>query len=194
MNVVEIFYSLQGEGANMGKPAVFIRLAGCNLQCSFCDTEWKKGVEISVKEILHEVRKYPSKTLIWTGGEPTLQLDDEILTSFLGFYNCIETNGTNPVPKGIDYISCSPKVELNILKKNFNFVDELRFPVQENDVLPLISELPKAKNYFLSPIFENKDFKNNKINAKNISFCINFIKKNPCWRLSFQAHKFLEIE
>ncbi|MDR1544831.1 MAG: 7-carboxy-7-deazaguanine synthase QueE [Prevotellaceae bacterium] len=195
LSVVEIFYSLQGEGANMGKPAVFIRLAGCNLNCSFCDTEWKNGTEMSVEEILLEVRKYPSKMLIWTGGEPTLQLDDDVLASFSDFYNCIETNGTNPVPKGMDYIACSPKVSCKILQKNFVFVNEFRFPVQKNDVLPAISELPKAENYIVSPIFSKKIKGGiDKKNAENLTFCIDFVKRNPEWRLSFQSHKLLEIE
>ncbi|MDR0829321.1 MAG: 7-carboxy-7-deazaguanine synthase QueE [Prevotellaceae bacterium] len=193
MNVVEIFYSLQGEGANMGKAAVFIRLAGCNFNCDFCDTEWKNGVEMTIEEILHEVKKYPSKMLIWTGGEPTLQLNDEILASFSDFYNCIETNGSKLVPKKIDYISCSPKVSPQTLRKNFDFVDELRFPVKKNDALPEISELPNAKNYFVSPIFYENNFENDKKNAENINFCINFVKSHPKWQLSFQSHKFLKI-
>ncbi|MDR3326714.1 MAG: 7-carboxy-7-deazaguanine synthase QueE [Prevotellaceae bacterium] len=191
MRVVEIFYSLQGEGANTGKPAVFVRLAGCNLDCSYCDTDWKSGKEMSVEEILLEIKKYPSKMVIWTGGEPTLQLTDEWLSHFSEFYNCIETNGTNSVPSGIDYISCSPKVSVEVLRKNFSKVNEFRFPVKKGYILPDINDLPRADNYFLSPIFEGNDLLQNKKNAENLEFCVNFIKENPTWILSFQSHKFL---
>jgi organic radical activating enzyme len=193
IRVVEIFYSLQGEGANTGKPAVFVRLAGCNLGCSYCDTDWKFGKEMSVAEILSEIKKYPSKMVIWTGGEPTLQLTDECLSHFSDFYNCIETNGTNPVPSRIDYISCSPKVSAEVLRKNFGKVNEFRFPIKEGCILPNINDLPKADNYFLSPIFEGNDLLQNKKNAENLKFCIDFIRENPMWRLSFQSHKFLEF-
>ena len=192
MKIVEIFYSLQGEGANVGKPAIFIRLAGCNLNCWFCDTNWQNGIEMSVEEILQKIEKFPTKMIIWTGGEPTLQLNDKILSHFTHYYNCIETNGTNPVPSKIDYISCSPKVNAEILRKNFNFVNEFRFPFCKDDTLPKIDVLPKADNYFLSPIFTEKDLSDKK-NMENIISCINFVKQNPQWRLSFQTHKFLNI-
>jgi len=221
MKVVEIFYSLQGEGANAGKPAIFVRLAGCNQNCWFCDTNWQNGVEMSVAEILQEIEKFPAKMIIWTGGEPTLQLNNEILSHFTHYYNCIETNGTNPVPSKIDYISCSPKVDVEILQKNFVFVNEFRFPYSiltaestENtqrknsafsahspyslrlsceNILPKIDDLPKADNYFLSPILLGNDVFDKK-NAENINSCINFIKQNPQWRLSFQTHKLLNFQ
>jgi organic radical activating enzyme len=194
LKIVEIFYSLQGEGANTGKPAVFIRLAGCNLNCAYCDTFWQDGTEMSIVQILAEVRKYPSKTLIWTGGEPTLQLTAETLTHFADFYDCIETNGTNSVPSGIHYIACSPKTGIEHLKANFKRVNEWRFPIQKGDKLPNINDLPPADNYFVSPIFEGNNLLANKKNAENMLFCIDFVKQNPMWRLSFQTHKFLDIE
>ena len=110
LNVVEIFKSIQGEGATAGRSAVFVRLACCNMSCWYCDTNWSESREMTVSEVLVEVNKlsskddYPDNLLIWTGGEPTLQLTDEILESFEDYYNCIETNGTNPVPGKIEYI------------------------------------------------------------------------------------------
>ena len=192
MKIKEIFYSLQGEGANIGKPAVFIRLADCNLNCQYCDTDWKNGVEMSVSEILQEIKQFPAKMIIWTGGEPTLQLNNEILAHFTYYYNCIETNGTNLVPSKIDYIACSPKVSVNILHKNFAFVNEFRFPFVAGEVLPKISDLPNANNYFLSPILIGNDVFDKK-NTENIISCINYVKQNPQWRLSFQTHKYLNI-
>jgi len=194
MKVAEIFYSLQGEGANMGKPAIFIRLAGCNKDCWFCDTNWKNGIEMSIEEILQKIEKYPAKMIIWTGGEPTLQLSNEILHHFTHYYNCIETNGTNPVPSKIDYIACSPKVDVEVLHKNFDFVNEFRFPYYKEieNTLPKIADLPKADNYFLSPILFGNDIFAKK-NRENVISSIDFIKKNPQWRLSVQTHKLLNF-
>ena len=93
----EIFYSLQGEGYHTGTPAVFIRFSGCNLKCSFCDTRHEEGVLMSDDEIIAEVRKYPAVTVILTGGEPSLWIDEIFIDCLhqAGKYVCIETNGTN---------------------------------------------------------------------------------------------------
>lgn len=199
LKVVEIFHSIQGEGANVGKSAVFVRLSDCNKDCWFCDTDWSKGDEMTVSQILEEVKKhskaedYPNNLIIWTGGEPTLQLTDEVLAYFDEYYNCIETNGTNPVPSRIQYISCSPKVKPEILRKNFKKVNEFRYPIGMGDMVPDISELPPADNYFVSPIFLGEEKKRFELVDENIQFSINFVKNNPKWRLSLQIHKFLNI-
>jgi organic radical activating enzyme len=199
LNVVEIFKSIQGEGANVGRSAVFVRLACCNLACWYCDTEWNKSIKMSVLDVLSEIKRlsnqdnFSNTLLIWTGGEPTLQLTDEILDYFQEFYNCIETNGTNPVPKKIKYISCSPKVTPFVLRKNFTYVNEFRYPLQVGEILPDISELPKADNYFVSPVFLGEEKKRFEQNIENINYSINFINNNPQWRLSVQLHKLLNI-
>jgi 7-carboxy-7-deazaguanine synthase len=194
LKVVEIFNSIQGEGANVGRSATFIRLSNCNKNCSFCDTDWDKGTEMTVEEVLAEVQKYSSNMIIWTGGEPTLQLTSEILSHFKNYYQAIETNGTNPVPAGIDYISCSPKVETEILNRNFQSVGEFRFPVVAGDEIPSIDELPKASNYFLSPIFDGEVKKRLEINRKNLDYCLSVIEQDPRWRLSVQLHKLLNVQ
>ena len=199
LKVVEIFQSIQGEGANVGRSAVFVRLANCNKDCWYCDTDWSKGEEMSVLEILKEVKKlskpddYPNNLIIWTGGEPTLQLTDEVLEHFCDYYNCIETNGTNPVPSRIQYISCSPKVKPDILRKNFSRVNEFRYPIGVGDLLPDISELPDSDNYFVSPIFLGEPKKRFQMDDENIKYSLDFVRKNPKWRLSIQLHKFLNI-
>ena len=199
LNVVEIFKSIQGEGANVGRAAVFVRLGGCNLACWYCDTDWSESSKMTVSEIRKEVNKltdtkeFPKSLLIWTGGEPTIQLTDEILESFRDYTNCIETNGTNPVPVGIDYISCSPKVSPEVLRRNFTHVQEFRYPIEAGDTLPDISELPLADNYFLSPIFLGEEKKRFHQIDENITYSIDYIKKNPQWRLSLQLHKLLNI-
>ena len=113
MRVNEIFYSIQGEGHYTGTPAVFVRLAGCNLNCWFCDTEFHSFTEMSEDEIVAEASQYPSRYMVITGGEPTLQLTASLTSKLhaIGFYIMLETNGTQPLPEGcaVDWITCSPK-------------------------------------------------------------------------------------
>jgi 7-carboxy-7-deazaguanine synthase len=194
LKVVEIFYSIQGEGANTGMPVIFIRLSGCNLKCWFCDTEWDRHIEMSIPELLKSIEQYPCKNIIWTGGEPTLQLNDAILEHFSEYYNCIETNGTNPVPAKIDYISCSPKVPPHILKQNFSFIDEIRYPLNKGERPPSIDELPLAKHYYISPLFLGAENKRMDLSQENIDYCIDYLKHNPGWKLSIQLHKLLNIQ
>ena len=96
MLINEIFYSLQGEGVHMGKASIFIRLSRCNLRCSFCDTEFDTGTEMTLEELRDAIAPYPGRRIIWTGGEPTLQLTAETVAYFkaLGYHQSIETNGT----------------------------------------------------------------------------------------------------
>lgn len=191
LTVNEIFYSLQGEGGRMGEASVFIRLSRCNLACSFCDTDFAEGEEMTLEEILDVIRQYPCKWIIWTGGEPTIQLRDEHLMFFKekSYKQAIETNGTRLVPEGIDYITCSPKQRYEDVKNKIPFANEIRLPVKVGDALPEISLLPQADNYFLSPIFDG-----NKLNKENVAYCVDLIKQYPCWRLSLQIHKLIHIE
>jgi len=199
LKVVEIFHSIQGEGANTGKSAIFVRLSNCNKNCWYCDTDWTFGTNLTVNQVLEKVKSlssssdFSTKLIIWTGGEPTLQLTDEILEHFSDFINCIETNGSNPVPSLIQYISCSPKVSTEILRKNFKHVNEFRYPIGLGDTLPDISELPTADNYFVSPIFLGEIKKRFDMNQENINYVVNLIKNNSNWRLSLQIHKLLNI-
>jgi 7-carboxy-7-deazaguanine synthase len=190
LNVNEIFYSLQGEGGRTGQASIFIRLAKCNLACSFCDTDFERGVKMSLEEVLKEIEQYNCKWIIWTGGEPALQLNDKIVAFFKerGYLQAIETNGTKRIPSGIDYITCSPKQNFEIVKELIPEVDELRFPIQKGDPLPDISILPKTNRYLLSPIFDN-----DKVIQENVDYCISLIKDNPVWALSLQTHKLIGI-
>ena len=127
----EIFYSLQGEGLHAGTPAVFIRFSGCNLRCPFCDTEHQGGRMMSDEEIAGEAAKYPAEWIILTGGEPTLQLDEKLLGTLkkTGKKIAIETNGTRPVPAGVDFVTVSPK---------FQFCDNAELKVTECDELKVV--------------------------------------------------------
>ncbi|MFV0553322.1 MAG: 7-carboxy-7-deazaguanine synthase QueE [Mangrovibacterium sp.] len=188
LKVVEIFHSIQGEGANFGMPAVFVRLANCNKNCIFCDTDWSVGADYTLPDLKTEVDAFSCRTIIWTGGEPTLQLTDEVLRFFPEYYHCIETNGSRPVPSLIDYISCSPKVKSEELLQNIPFAHELRFPVAIGDALPLLSSLPQADRYLVSPVFDDAE-----LNQENLEYCVLLVKNNPPWRLSVQIHKLLNV-
>ena len=173
MLVNEIFYSLQGEGLNMGRASIFIRLSKCNLSCSFCDTEFESGVEMTLEEVRDRVAQWPGKRIIWTGGEPTLQLTEEIVAYFkaLGYHQSIETNGTRRPPHG---------------------VNEFRFPIGKDiDLPPNISDLPPAEAYLLSPIFVGET--QGDVDSSAVELCVDYILKHPEWRLSIQMHKLIHI-
>jgi 7-carboxy-7-deazaguanine synthase len=191
LNVNEIFYSLQGEGGRAGEPSIFIRLTKCNLACSFCDTDFAEGDDMSLDDILNVIKEYPCKWIIWTGGEPTLQLNNSHLEFFKsrGYKQAIETNGTRPVPSLIDYITCSPKKNYPAIKEKIPYANEIRIPLADGDSLPDIDIFPTADKYFVSPIFDG-----DKMNTLNVNYCINLIKEHPEWTLSLQIHKLINIE
>jgi len=192
LDVNEIFYSLQGEGSRQGEASIFIRLTRCNLSCDFCDTDFETGQNMSLEEILSEISPYHCRWIIWTGGEPTLQLTDEVLLFFKskGYKQAIESNGLKPLSGLLDYTVCSPKGgNLATVKRINPKVNEIRLPVKSKDKLPEIQELPEADYYFLSPVFTS----NSQITAENINYCVELIKENPEWRLSVQLHKLINI-
>jgi len=191
LTVNEIFYSLQGEGGRSGEASVFIRLTQCNLSCSFCDTDYENGIAMTMEEILDAIKAYPCKWIIWTGGEPTIQLRDEHLAFFgsHGYRQAIETNGTRRVPSLIDYITCSPKQDYKSIKLRIPKVNEIRIPIAKGDTLPDIGVFPEADNYYLSPVFDG-----DRMNPDNVNYCVALIKEHPEWKLSLQMHKLIHIE
>jgi len=196
LRVAEIFCSLQGEGANAGRQAVFIRLAGCNLSCDFCDTRWDSAKEMTVEQIMETVLGYNTRFIIWTGGEPTLQLDDKITGYFRMFEQAIETNGAAQIPAFIDYVSYSPK---KVSPHGWGINSEIamgagaeyRFAIGPDDKPPRIESLKEADHYFLSPIFTGPD--KDQLDKNALDNCLKIIKGDPRWRLSIQTHKLLSI-
>ena len=189
LTIIEIFYSLQGEGFRAGTAHIFIRLSGCNLECKFCDTEFISGKETNINELYEHLIQYPCKNIIWTGGEPTIQLTAEIIAFFKdkGYYQSIETNGSNPIPAGIDFVCCSPKVAEHVLRKKVKRVNELRYVRNHTQSLPV--PMIEADHYYLSPQCDG-----DKINYKNLEHCIKLILENPQWKLSLQQHKIWKIQ
>lgn len=191
MKVNEIFYSLQGEGHRSGEPSIFVRLSGCDMECGFCDTEFESGKEMSVDEIHNTIAAWPCRWIVWTGGEPLLQLTQQAVGFFnkLGYYQAIETNGNHTAPDGLSWIACSPKVAEHVLKKNFpDGVDELRYVRHAGQPAVPVPSIT-AKEYYLSPMF-----KGDKIDSANLRNCIRLCLENPQWRLSVQMHKLFKIQ
>ncbi len=186
--VNEIFYSLQGEGRHTGTPAVFLRLSGCNMQCSFCDTQHQSGTQMTAKEIVAAIAEYPTHIVIITGGEPTLQLDAE-LTSALhkaGYNIHLETNGTLPLQEGVsvEWITCSPKEGREV---QIQRIDELKMVFWGQDLSAM--QNIQAKERSLQPL----DTGNADRNKEILQQTIDYILKNPVWKLSLQTHKILNV-
>ena len=193
--VHEIFYSLQGEGGQMGRAMIFVRLSGCNLACPYCDTDFASYQMMETSEILTEIQQYPCQDILWTGGEPTLSLTDQHIAYFhdYGYRQSIETNGTRPLPGGLDYVTCSPKAEaISGLRGRFvvNYpdgIDELRWPLQLSALFPPpIEQLVLAKRYYVSPVEEDG------VALQSVlAYCMDFVLTHPEWQLRVQLHKLL---
>lgn len=189
--VNEIFYSLQGEGGQSGRAMIFIRLSGCNLRCSYCDTDFDDRMMMTPEDILSEIVQYPSREILWTGGEPTLFLTDDTVDFFhrAGYRQSVETNGTRSVPQGIDYITCSPKPEaIKGLRGRFiHGVQEIRWPLQlHGELPPSLADLPQADRYFVSPVEEEGVSPSDAVQR-----CVSYVLAHPEWELSVQLHKVL---
>lgn len=187
MRISEIFYSLQGEGKYTGIPAVFVRLAGCNLRCSFCDTEFESYTEMTEAEVVEEVLRYPAETVILTGGEPTLQLTSSLLyaLSQQGRKVHIETNGTQPLPDGpIHWVTCSPKGALLRIGR----IDELKI-VYEGQDMSQYDDI-QAQVYSLQPC----DTGDAQRSEQLLQMTIQYVLDHPKWHLSLQTHKMIHVK
>lgn len=177
----DIFYSLQGEGRNTGRAAIFIRFAGCNLKCPFCDTDFSQYEEMSDEDILNRIKSYPSRFVVLTGGEPSLQVD-RLLVDLLhshGYELAMETNGTHPIVDGIDWITCSPKGNTVIKRCN-----ELKCIFEETTQVPDDHGI-SAEYKYLQPC----DVQDAERNAQIVKRCFDYILQHPEWRMSLQTHK-----
>ena len=204
--IKEIYFTQQGEGKNTGKNFVFVRFSGCNLWsgkeknresaiCKFCDTDFYgvDGVNGGIYEAKELVRMIKSLWMVdsspvsavLTGGEPLLQLDDELIQELKkeDIYIAIETNGTLLAPDGIDWICMSPKAGTEIKLRSGS---EIKVVYPQKDLDPdKFSDLD-FENFFIQPM-DSKELESNV--AKSIKFCM----ENPKWRLSLQTHKILGI-
>lgn len=205
--VKEIFYTLQGEGANAGRAAVFCRFSGCNLWsgreedrsravCKFCDTDFvgvgPDGGRFEKAEELAEAvtrawrgDEVTRRFVVCTGGEPLLQLDEPLIDALhaYGFTVAIETNGTQRAPQSIDWICVSPKAGAPLLQRSGN---ELKLVYPQRDAPPENFETLSFENFFLQPMDGPQT-------AENTSLAVDYCMTHPRWRLSVQTHKILGV-
>lgn len=191
MKINEIFYSLQGEGANTGTPAVFLRFSGCNLSCPFCDTRHRSGREYSENEIISEAARYNCEWVILTGGEPTLQLTASLIDALHGIGKriAIETNGTRPLPGTVDFVTLSPKDSwCSNAKVVLESADEIKIVFDGKTDPQRYLAIP-ANHYFLQPCDTGDAAESQRI----LSDCVAYVLSHPQFRLSLQTQKIIHI-
>jgi len=206
--IKEIFYTLQGEGAQAGRAAVFCRFAGCNLWsgresdrasavCQFCDTDFvgvngTGGGKFENAEGLAEsiAAEWPSieagsRFVVCTGGEPLLQVDRPLIDALheLEFEIAVETNGTVTAPEGIDWVCVSPKADAALVQTSGN---ELKLVFPQEKARPEMFEPLRFSHFFLQPM-DGPDLK------RNTDLAVRYCMEHPKWRLSLQTHKILGI-
>lgn len=209
-SVKEIFYTLQGEGANSGRAAVFCRFAGCNLWtgreqdragavCRFCDTdfrgtdgenggEYRAAAELADKIAAtwpKDVAMDTSPFVVCTGGEPLLQVDEVLIRELhsRGFEVAVETNGTKPAPSGLDWICVSPKAGAELVLESGN---ELKLVYPQPEASPERFAHLAFEYFYLQPMDGPKL-------AEHTRRCVDYCRTHPDWRLSLQTHKMLGI-
>lgn len=207
-SVKEIFYTLQGEGNHAGRPAVFCRFSGCNLWtgreedrasavCQFCDTDFVGtdgvgGGKFKLAQDLAEAINalWPtsytaSKYVVFTGGEPLLQLDADLIAAMhaVGFEIAIETNGTLPVPEGVDWVCVSPKMGSELVVR------------KGNEIKVVIPQIGQDMTTYANLDFEHYFVQamDGPLRDDNLHRAIDFCKQHPQWKLSLQTHKLLQI-
>ncbi|HXZ52044.1 MAG TPA: 7-carboxy-7-deazaguanine synthase [Burkholderiales bacterium] len=207
-SVKEIFYTLQGEGANAGTPAVFCRFAGCNLwsgreadrataACRFCDTDFvgtdgsgggRFASAAALAQAIADAWPSPERRgrfVVCTGGEPLLQLDDALVAALHagGFRIALETNGTLPAPAGIDWVCVSPKAGATLALARG---DELKLVYPQPGAEPERYARLDFAHFFLQPM-------DGPARARNTAAAVAYCLAHPAWRLSLQTHKVLGI-
>lgn len=189
--VNEIFYSVQAEGKNSGRAAAFVRMSGCNLKCDFCDTDHEQFGFMTKRQIEDGVNRIApmSSMVVITGGEPTIQLTDEE-PMFQGRYVAIETNGILEPPHWVNWITVSPKTKLGTDK--LCRANELKFLYGQftEEYLKEVWEWTKTLTFKIPCYIQPMADKDGKF---DVNPCIEFIRKNPGWRLSLQWHKIFGV-
>ena len=195
-NIVEIFHSVQGEGARAGIPHIFIRFGNCNLRCEWCDTDFLTYDEMTSSQIIEEVEKYACQNIIFTGGEPMLSNLWPIrrLLQARGYHISIETNGTIPIDDGlIDWICVSPKDQLypnTKIKQTTG--DELKCVYVGQNLSMYDGLVDGFDHLFLQPCYIESE--SVEWNGRNFAQTESIVKENPKWRLSLQTHKWMGID
>jgi len=194
--IVEIFHSVQGEGAHVGIPHIFVRFGNCNLRCEWCDTDFDTHEMQSCMQILEQILAFDCKRIIFTGGEPALQ-DLWPLHRILkrrGYELSIETNGTITLPEGLlDWICVSPKDQMYPQTKiKQRSGDELKCVYVGQDLAMYDDLIAGFSHHFLQPCYiEGESIE---WNGHNFALTEKVVKDNPKWRLSLQTHKWMGVD
>lgn len=189
LRVNEIFYSLQGEGHFTGTPAVFVRLSGCNLRCPFCDTDHHASVGMTYAQVVERVAAFPSRHVVVTGGEPSMQLTDGFIDALhaAGCFVQVETNGTLPLPPSVDWVTCSPKDAPVVLDR----IDELKVVYSGQPMDGYAPLMAIAAEWRLQPCDVPGDAA---ASERHLRAAIAYALTHPRWRLSLQTHKLISIQ
>jgi len=193
--LVESFYTIQGEGFNTGKPAYFIRLGGCDVGCSWCDAKetWNPSLypPVPVEDIVKEALNYPAKAIVITGGEP-LNYPLEKLCSLLksnGLEIFLETSGSSSISGNFDWICLSPKKKKPPVQEIYKIASELKVII-ENEEDFIWAEINKALVGNNCMLYLQPEWSRIKTMLPVI---IEYVKANPCWNISLQTHKYMNI-
>ncbi len=193
--VMEAFYTLQGEGVFAGHAAYFIRLAGCDVGCFWCDVKesWDKEAhpQQSISQIVKEASSFPARLVIITGGEPLMHNLDKLTEELKkeGFRIHIETSGAHPLSGNLDWITLSPKRFKKPLEDIYKKAHELKMVVYALSDLEWAIEEAKKVSDSCKLLIQTEWSKSN----KNLPLLIEFVKENPTWQISLQTHKFMDI-
>lgn len=192
--IAEIFYSIQTEGANAGMPAVFVRFAGCNLACSWCDTDHSPAFWMRALDILQaaEHEGQGCRNVVFTGGEPTIQPQfNEVAALFQPWFRCIETNGTTAMPLSVDWVTVSPKIGVTHRNPERRYPEYIR---RSGNELKVIYDAAVLSD--LADLRQNTDFQHYFIqpcSGQQVDAVVAWVKRNPTWRMSYQWHKTLNL-
>ena len=197
LKINEIFYSLQGEGSRAGDPSIFIRLSGCSAKHScftsgvVCDTEFESGKEWSVKDLkdfIDNMNTGNCNWIVWSGGEPTDQLTEDIVDYFKPYKQAIECSGIHEPPSNLDWVVLSPKIAEHAILKRWKSIkpDELRWVRKVGQGVP--ETKIEALKYYISPHFDGEE-----VNVESLNYCIELCLENPKWSLSVQQHKLWKV-
>lgn len=194
--LMELFHTLQGEGFHTGKPAVFVRLAGCDVGCVWCDVKesWdaQKHPDFSESQILNKVINFKTKFVVITGGEPSIHNIGNLVQILQEnkIYTAIETAGTNAIPENINWICFSPKKFKTPVDQIYQIADELKVVIFNSSDLTWALEHEKKITNKNCQLYIQPEWSKMK---KNMPMILDFLKENPNWRLSLQTHKFINI-
>lgn len=192
-HICEIFESLQGEGLHTGMAALFVRFSGCNLRCSFCDTDFFERESLTLDALVARVAESKVKSVILTGGEPAMQVDAALVEALHGIGKTVhvETNGTLPLPETIDWVTCSPKTT-DISRLKIARVDELKVVYEAQDMTAYDAMIARFRPQSLR--LQPCDTGNRDKNALLTREAVEYVLNHPEWRLSLQTHKLINIQ